>query len=644
MIMITRSESTTLNLVLTWVPDGTPVYSVATTESLRAAGYTPAAEVADVVLQRDEAQREVARLTARIEATDAMLAAEQESPTRGEDSRACSRCGGSGSRNGCRCTQCFGTGRATNKNSSGPAGSSAEEEPNPTPSACSEGLATPDNPSGRPVGNVAKPECEPEGTPPHAPAGPGEASQTSDGPAMLAEKPSAWLARYSTTHPCCTIVDAIGAWLNHAFPRGAASRSDGQEDFPQCQAEYPGVRGGSWACVLGHGHAGEHRDTRGLWAEPKGEPVMTRANNVGMGDARVNGGVLDEAESAARHYAARGMLVAQPDEQAAQPKGEPNDTGVIRADEGVSLEPGEYEVVEIAARDDAPDHHVGQVVALPGRVSSVDRDGHVFVFESVDSWSYITAVRRVEQAAQSGQRGEAAEAQCAKFCSCAVCMPWWPRRSADVAREALAKVSELERAAKERIRGLEDQLEMLGGELQSTEDIAHAELAMVRASLEAVEKERDDLLGQAHFDELARADAEERATALVSQLSARDAELAAEKRAGIYWHGNIMALSRIVRRAMMSHQWEKLVDAMPYLCDTTPPVEPAPEVVREIRVGSTGSVCDLGRHNGERAEVFAVDAFGNVGVTLASGNRLALQSSEFAIDSPQELPPPSGDK
>lgn len=621
MIMITRSESTTLNLVLTWVPDGTPVYSVATTESLRAAGYTPAAEVADVVLQRDEAQREVARLTARIEATDAMLAAEQESPTRGEDSRACSRCGGSGSRNGCRCTQCFGTGRATNKNSSGPAGSSAEEEPNPTPSACSEGLATPDNPSGRPVGNVAKPECEPEGTPPHAPAGPGEASQTSDGPAMLAEKPSAWLARYSTTHPCCTIVDAIGAWLNHAFPRGAASRSDGQEDFPQCQAEYPGVRGGSWACVLGHGHAGEHRDTRGLWAEPKGEPVMTRANNVGMGDARVNGGVLDEAESAARHYAARGMLVAQP----------------------------------------------------------------------------------VEQAAQSGQRGEAAEAQCAKFCSCAVCMPWWPRHSADVAREALARVSELEPEIvrlgsalgheKEHRQMLADDLvalidnkpvqlhlasvvrqKFLAAQRAVNEERDRAverseldqrsfakcsdELDLVRTSLAAVEKERDELLGQAHFDELARADAEERATALVSQLSARDAELAAcreelrvETLACTQLHcdvSNAWIRFRDSSEGDANNElWDKLAAISSSNPHAIPPVEPAPEVVREIRVGSTWEHVTP-RDSRVIATVLRCDK-GLVRYEVPTGTAYTSEPLfrdlyRWVSDPPQEPPPPSGDK
>jgi len=60
------------------------------------------------------------------------------------------------------------------KDSSGSAGSSVGDNPRPTPSYVEKGVATPDNPQGRPVGNVATPQREPGGAPPRAPAGPNE--------------------------------------------------------------------------------------------------------------------------------------------------------------------------------------------------------------------------------------------------------------------------------------------------------------------------------------------------------------------------------------------------------------------------------------------------------------------------------------
>lgn len=93
---------------------------------------------------------------------------------------------------------------------------------------------------------------------------------------------------------------------------------------------------------------------------------------------------------------------------------DPTDPGVIRAAEGVVLEPGEYEVVEIAARDEDPGLTVGQRFALKYRLEPLTRVG-----ESI--WgtrhTLLTAVRRVqEQAPQAAfSRDDTIAADCGAF-------------------------------------------------------------------------------------------------------------------------------------------------------------------------------------------------------------------------------------
>jgi len=74
---------------------------------------------------------------------------------------------------------------------------------------------------------------------------------------------------------------------------------------------------------------------------------------------------------------------------------QPNDIGVIRAAEGVVLEPGEYEVVEIAHWEDhAPERaRVGSVVRCLGKYQcTLSADGWRWLLGS----TLVTAVRRVE--------------------------------------------------------------------------------------------------------------------------------------------------------------------------------------------------------------------------------------------------------
>jgi chromosome segregation ATPase len=65
--------------------------------------------------------------------------------------------------------------------------------------------------------------------------------------------------------------------------------------------------------------------------------------------------------------------------------------------------------------------------------------------------------------------------------------------------ELRSKVSELERAAKERIAGLEAQLETMGNALQSTEDSAHTEVTRLHEQVSARDSEiarlREELAG-----------------------------------------------------------------------------------------------------------------------------------------------------
>lgn len=63
------------------------------------------------------------------------------------------------------------------------------------------------------------------------------------------------------------------------------------------------------------------------------------------------------------------------DEYGSTLNAEPTDPGVIRAAEGVVLEPGEYEVVEIATRDEDPGLTVGQRFTLRPRLEPLTRVG-----------------------------------------------------------------------------------------------------------------------------------------------------------------------------------------------------------------------------------------------------------------------------
>lgn len=85
---------------------------------------------------------------------------------------------------------------------------------------------------------------------------------------------------------------------------------------------------------------------------------------------------------------------------------------IIRAAEGVTLEPGEYELVEFSQWD-TPQHHVGDVCPVPSACQgeAADRDGWVFIFHSDYSWSWVTAVRRVEPQQESRPAAETPQPQ-----------------------------------------------------------------------------------------------------------------------------------------------------------------------------------------------------------------------------------------
>lgn len=69
---------------------------------------------------------------------------------------------------------------------------------------------------------------------------------------------------------------------------------------------------------------------------------------------------------------------------------------IIHAAEGVVLEPGEYVIVAFSAHDTSPVHALGEHFVVTESQPAFERDEMVFVVESIDSWSWVTAVRRVD--------------------------------------------------------------------------------------------------------------------------------------------------------------------------------------------------------------------------------------------------------
>lgn len=226
----------------------------------------------------------------------------------------------------------------------------------------------------------------------------------------------------------------------------------------------------------------------------------------------------------------------------------------IRAAEGVVLEPGEYEVVEISAWDTCPAHRMGErFTVITESFAIVTEAGAWWVAGSgtnkLEERTGVTAVRRVEPA--KGQPEPPAEcSEDAASCDClyhenlARAEETHMMAERDAARDKLAEQIKANEALmlvnEELVRERDELAEQSIDQLTTSTQVRNQE-AKLRARIAEVERWCDELKNErSHWlgslNELARmreecrtgfvAEAKAR-DELRSQLSARDAELAA---------------------------------------------------------------------------------------------------------------------
>lgn len=169
------------------------------------------------------------------------------------------------------------------------------------------------------------------------------------------------------------------------------------------------------------------------------------------------------------------------------------EAAIIHAAEGVTLEPGEYEVVSIATWDVEPNHTIGERFHIGSELGVRSSDaGYWWVIGEYDVLSKrtgVTAVRRVEAKAEEqtshGRLGDAAligisQATAAALHECAASHDPDSRLLGNIRAEDIARLCETHLVLLNRIRSSHE-------ELEGTAE----ENAKLRGQLKAAERERD---------------------------------------------------------------------------------------------------------------------------------------------------------